>query len=161
MSHAWLVPFSPPRTPGATAARRTTRKTGATPASDIAVCAEGVECRAHRTVLASSSGYFRSHFDSGMRHAAGTEHSLKGTRASVLKAPLALLYEGFCEIEESQLTEMLDAAALLMVEPLKAACAATMAAQLPPDKFVEVWRIGETFSLACSRRAAMFGGLAS
>ena len=70
--------------------------------TDIVVCAEGVECRAHRIVLASSSGYFRSHFDSGMRHAAGTEHSLKGTRASVLKAPLALLYEGFCEIEERQ-----------------------------------------------------------
>ena len=26
--------------------------------TDIAVCAEGVECRAHRIVLASSSGYF-------------------------------------------------------------------------------------------------------
>ena len=95
--------------------------------TDIVVSAEGVECRAHRIVLASSSGYFRSRFDSGMRDAADHTHSLEGMRAPVLRALLAFVYEGSCEIEESQLTEMLDASARLMVEPLKAACAAMMA----------------------------------
>eukprot|EP00964_Phaeocystis_antarctica_P006404 scaffold3464_cov66-Phaeocystis_antarctica.AAC.2 len=127
--------------------------------TDIAVCAEGVEYRAHRIVLASSSGYFLSLFDSGMRDAAGSTHSLEGMRAPVLRALLTFVYEGSCEIEESQLTEMLDAAARLMVEPLKAACAAMMAAQLSPDNALEVWRIAEAFSLPALEKAAVASAL--
>eukprot|EP00964_Phaeocystis_antarctica_P122109 scaffold85766_cov58-Phaeocystis_antarctica.AAC.2 len=127
--------------------------------TDIVVCAEGVECKAHRIVLASSSGYFRSRFDSGMRDAADHTHSLEGMRAPVLRAVLAFLYEGSCEIEESQLTEMLDASARLMVEPLKAACAAMMAAQLSPDNALEVWRIAESFSLPALEKAAVESAL--
>ena len=127
--------------------------------TDIVVCAEGVECKAHRIVLASSSGYFRSRFDSGMRDAADHTHSLEGMRAPVLRAVLAFLYEGSCEIEESQLTEMLDASARLMVEPLKAACAAMMAAQLSPTNALEVWRIADAFSLQALEKAAVESAL--
>merc|ERR1719469_1173127 len=127
--------------------------------TDIAVCAEGVECRAHRIVLASSSGYFLSLFDSGMRDAAGSAYSLEGMSASVLKALLAFVYEGSCEIKESQLTEMLAAAARLMVEPLKAACAAMMAANVSPDNALEAWRIAEAFSLPALEKAAVGSAL--
>jgi len=127
--------------------------------TDIAVCTEGVECRAHRIVLASSSGYFRSRFDSGMRDAADLTHSLEGMRAPVLLALLTFVYEGSCEIEESQLTEMLDASARLMVEPLKAACAAMMASQLSPENALEVWRIAESFSLPSLEKAAVGSAL--
>merc|ERR1719469_145587 len=127
--------------------------------TDIAVCAEGVECRAHRIVLASSSGYFLSLFDSGMRDAAGSAHALDGMRVPVLRALLAFVYEGFCQIEENQLTEMLDAAARLMVEPLKAACAAMMATNVSPDNALEVWRIAEAFSLPALEKAAVDSAL--
>ena len=127
--------------------------------TDIVVCAEGVECRAHRIVLASSSGYFRRRFESTMRDAADHTHSLEGMRAPVLRALLAFVYEGSCEIEESQLTEMLDASARLMVEPLKAACAAMMASQLSPDNALEVWRIAESFSLPSLEKAAVASAL--
>merc|ERR1740136_80616 len=123
--------------------------------TDIVVCAEGVEYKAHRIVLASSSGYFRSRFDSGMRDAADHTHTLEGMRAPVLMALLAFVYEGSCEIEESQLTEMLDASARLMVEPLKVACAAMMAAQLSPVNALEVWRIAESFSLPALETATV------
>ena len=127
--------------------------------TDIVVCAEGVECRAHRIVLASSSGYFRRRFESTMRDAADHTHSLEGMRAPVLRALLTFVYEGSCEIEESQLTEMLDASARLMVEPLKAACAAMMASQLSPDNALEVWRIAESFSLPSLEKAAVASAL--
>ena len=128
--------------------------------TDIVVCAEGVKCRAHRIVLASSSGYFLSLFDSGMRDAADHTHLLEGMRAPVLVALLDFVYEGFCEIEESQLTEMLDASARLMVEPLKAACAAMMASQLSPDNALEIWWIAESFSLPALEKAAVDSALA-
>ena len=38
--------------------------------TDFAVCAEGVEFKAHRMALASSSKYFLNLFESGMRNAA-------------------------------------------------------------------------------------------
>ena len=44
--------------------------------TDIAVCTEGVEFKAHRAALASSSGYFLSVFDSGMRDAVSPTHPL-------------------------------------------------------------------------------------
>ena len=56
--------------------------------TDIAVCAEGVEFKAHRAALASSSGYFLSLFDSGMRDAASATHAIEGLRSPVLEALL-------------------------------------------------------------------------
>ena len=46
--------------------------------TDFAICAEGVEFKAHRVALASSSKYFLNLFESGMRDAADATHSLKG-----------------------------------------------------------------------------------
>eukprot|EP00964_Phaeocystis_antarctica_P164705 scaffold143313_cov139-Phaeocystis_antarctica.AAC.1 len=89
-----------------------------------------------------------------MRDAADTTHALEGIRAPVLKALLAFLYEGSCQIEESQLTEMLDASARLMVDPLKAACATMMAAQLSPANALDVWRLSDVFSLPALEKAA-------
>ena len=79
--------------------------------TDIAVCAEGVEFKARRAALASSSGYFLSLFDSGMRDAASSTHAIEGLRSPVLEALLAFVYEGSCQVEAGLLTEMLDASA--------------------------------------------------
>ena len=67
--------------------------------TDIAVCAEGVEFKAHRAALASSSGCFLSLFDSGMRDAESATHAIEGLRSPVLEALLTFVYEGSCEVE--------------------------------------------------------------
>ena len=64
--------------------------------TDFALSAEGVEFKAHRVALASSSGYFLNLFESGMRDAADATHALEGISAAVLKALLAFVYEGQC-----------------------------------------------------------------
>ena len=43
--------------------------------------------------------YFRKLFESGMRDATGTTHALQGIRPQALKALLAFVYEGACEID--------------------------------------------------------------
>ena len=87
--------------------------------TDFALCAEGVEFKAHRVALASSSKYFLNLFESGMRDAADATHALEGIRPKALEALLAYIYEGKCEIDEDQLTEVLEASARLVVDTLK------------------------------------------
>ena len=55
--------------------------------TDFALCAEGVEFKAHRVALASSSKYFLNLFESGMRDAADATHALEGIRPKALEAP--------------------------------------------------------------------------
>ena len=76
--------------------------------TDFALCAEGVEFKAHRVALASSSKYFLNLFESGMRDATDATHALEGIRPKALQALLAFIYEGKCEIDEGLLTEVLD-----------------------------------------------------
>ena len=127
--------------------------------TDIAVCAEGVEFKAHRAALASSSGYFLSLFDSGMRDAASPTHALEGLRSPVLEALLAFVYEGSCEVEAGLLTEMLDAAARLVIDPLKAACARAIQAQLDPCNALDVWRLADLYTLPALEKAAVASAL--
>ena len=81
--------------------------------TDFAVSAEGVEFKAHRVALASSSKYFLNLFESGMRDAADATHALEGIRPKALEVLLAFVYEGQCQIDEGQLTEVLDAPGLI------------------------------------------------
>ena len=81
--------------------------------TDFAVSAEGVEFKAHRVALASSSKYFLNLFESGMRDAADATHALEGIRPKALEVLLAFVYEGKCQIDEGQLTEVLEASARL------------------------------------------------
>eukprot|EP00964_Phaeocystis_antarctica_P149270 scaffold116353_cov66-Phaeocystis_antarctica.AAC.2 len=127
--------------------------------TDITLCAEGVEFKAHRAALASSSGYFLSLFDSGMRDAASPTHAIEGLRSPVLEALLAFVYEGSCEVEEGLLTEMLDAAARLVIDPLKAACAYAIQAQLTPYNALDVWRLADLYTLPALEKAAVTSAL--
>ena len=127
--------------------------------TDIAVCAEGVEFKAHRAALASSSGYFLSLFDSGMRDAASATHAIEGLRSPVLQALLAFVYEGSCEVEAGLLTEMLDASARLVIDPLKAACARAIQSQLAPCNALDVWRLADLYTLPALEKAAVTSAL--
>ena len=127
--------------------------------TDITVCTEGIEFKAHRAVLASSSGYFLSLFDSGMRDAASATHAIEGLRSPVFEALLAFVYEGSCEVEEGLLTEMLDASARLVIDPLKAACAYAIEAQLAPSNTLDVWRLADLYTLPALEKAAVTSAL--
>ena len=60
--------------------------------TDFAVSAEGVEFKAHRVALASSSKYFLNLFESGMRDAADATHALEGSiRPKALEMLLAFM----------------------------------------------------------------------
>ena len=122
--------------------------------TDFAVCTEGVEFKAHRVVLASCSMYFRKLFEAGMRDASDATHALQGISPPVLKALLAFVYEGTCEIDEGLLTEVLEAAARLVVDALKEACAQAIGARLTPSNALNVWHLANTFTLPALEKAA-------
>eukprot|EP00964_Phaeocystis_antarctica_P015145 scaffold8347_cov62-Phaeocystis_antarctica.AAC.8 len=127
--------------------------------TDFAVCAEGVEFKAHRVALASCSGYFLNLFESGMRDAADATHALEGISPAVLRVLLAFVYEGKCEIDEGLLTEVLEASARLVVDALKEACAHAIGARLAPSNALNVWRLADTFTLPALEKAAVEAAL--
>jgi len=127
--------------------------------TDFAVCAEGVEFKAHRVALASSSKYFLNLFESGMRDAADATHALEGIRPKALEVLLAFIYEGKCEIDEGLLGEVLEASARLVVDALKEACADAIGARLVPSNALNVWRLADTFTLPALEKAAVEAAL--
>ena len=127
--------------------------------TDFAVSAEGVEFKAHRVALASSSKYFLNLFESGMRDAADATHALEGIRPKALEVLLAFIYEGKCQIDEGQLTEVLEASARLVVDPLKEACAGAIGARLAPSNALNVWRLADVFTLPALEKAAVEAAL--
>ena len=127
--------------------------------TDFAVSAEGVEFKAHRVALASSSKYFLNLFESGMRDAADATHALEGIRPKALEVLLAFIYEGKCQIDEGQLTEVLEASARLVVDDLKEACAGAIGARLAPSNALNVWRLADVFTLPALEKAAVEAAL--
>eukprot|EP00964_Phaeocystis_antarctica_P006262 scaffold3411_cov83-Phaeocystis_antarctica.AAC.1 len=127
--------------------------------TDFALCAEGVEFKAHRVALASSSKYFLNLFESGMRDATDATHSLEAIRPKALEALLAFIYEGKCEIDEGLLTEVLEASARLVVDTLKEACANAIGARLAPSNALNVWRLADVFTLPALEKAAVEAAL--
>ena len=127
--------------------------------TDFAISAEGVEFKAHRAALASCSGYFLNLFESGMRDAADATHALQDISPAVLKALLAFVYEGKCEIDEGLLTEVLEASARLVVDALKAACAHAIGERLAPSNALNAWRLADTFTLPALEKAAVEAAL--
>ena len=127
--------------------------------TDFALSAEGVEFKAHRVALASSSKYFLNLFESGMRDAADATHALEGIRPKALEVLLAFIYEGKCQIDEGQLTEVLEASARLVVDDLKAACAGAIGARLAPSNALNVWRLADVFTLPALEKAAVEAAL--
>ena len=119
--------------------------------TDCTLCAEGVEFKVHRLVLASSSEYFLKLFGPDTHD---TTHVLERIRPPVLKALLAFIYEGKCEIDEGLLTQVLEASARLMLDALKAACADAIAARLTPSNALDAWRLANTFTLPALEKAA-------
>jgi hypothetical protein len=109
--------------------------------------------------LASSSGYFLNLFESGMCDAADATHALEGIRPKALEVLLAFIYEGKCQIEEGQLTDVLEASARLVVDDLKEVCASAIGARLAPSNALNVWRLADVFTLPALEKAAVEAAL--
>ena len=127
--------------------------------TDFAVCAEGVDFKAHWVALASSLVYFLNLFKSGMRDASGATYVLQGTSPTALESLLAFIYEAKCEIDEGLLTEVLEAAARLVVDALKDPCADAIGARLVPSNALNVWRLADTFTRCRRSRSCLHHGL--
>ena len=77
----------------------------------------------------------------------------------VLEALLAFVYEGSCKVEAGLLTEMLDAAARLVIDPLKAACAVAIQIRLAPCNALDAWRLADLYTLPALEKAAVTSAL--
>ena len=96
--------------------------------ADVTVRAGGVEFSAHRVILAAGSDYLGALFTSGMRDAYTTVE-LDDVPAPVFQAFLDYVYEGRCEVEETILFLLLEAAGRLQSVALQQKVVAVVVSQ--------------------------------
>lgn len=107
---------------------------------------DGTTFGAHAIVLASGSPYFEARFTT---FADDSNEPIKLKMPSVLvDAVLHYLYLGTCELQESLIVPLLEAASLLQIEPLLEAVSSEITARLSPESCVGAYDLAERHDLS-------------
>ena len=104
--------------------------------------ADGVIFKLHRCVLASSSDFMNVLFQSGMRDSETTV-ALETITSSLFSAFVDFIYDGQCEVDESQLPALLEAASLLQSLPLQEKTTYAIVSRMGPHDALPVWSLGD------------------
>ena len=116
--------------------------------NDTVVTVEGRSFDAVKYVLASGSDYFRRHFTNEQMARGATNPTLQEhVSAAAFEPLLNFLYEGECSIDETKLTEVLQAASFLTVKPLEHAAVAALQERLSPSNALAAWSLADQLSL--------------
>ncbi len=115
---------------------------------------EGTDFYCHRNVLASSSAYFKGMFSSNMRESRQNVILIQGIKASGMGLILDFIYTGMVQINPDNVQQLLEAADLLQIEPVREACATFLDKQLDVTNCFGIYTFAERHScLALSNKA--------
>jgi len=114
---------------------------------DVVLLAENQSFHAHRSLLASSSDYFRAMFASEMRESHENNISLFGVTSRGLKCVLDFVYTGKLEISLENIECLLQAASHLQVAEVLEFCNRFLCSEITKENCVEIGQIANTFSL--------------
>ncbi|XP_066121819.1 kelch-like protein 38 [Saccopteryx bilineata] len=122
--------------------------------TDVAICVGAREVPCHRTVLASSSPYFRAMFCSDFRERGEARVQLRGIAPGTLDQLVLYVYTGEAQITAESALPLLEAASMLQYPRLFEACAAFLRAQLAPGNCLAMLRLAEILSCGTLKKAA-------
>ncbi|XP_064196382.1 kelch-like protein 38 [Anguilla rostrata] len=122
--------------------------------TDVLLCSDSEEIPCHRTILVSSSPYFRAMFCSNFRERQQTRVDLKGISASILGDIVDYVYTGSVTITMEMVLPLMQAASMLQYPRLFEACSAFLQGQLSPDNCLSMVRLSEILHCASLREKA-------
>uniref|UniRef100_A0A8D1LII3 BTB domain-containing protein n=1 Tax=Sus scrofa TaxID=9823 RepID=A0A8D1LII3_PIG len=122
--------------------------------TDVSICTGPWEAPCHRTVLASSSPYFRAMFCSNFRESREAKVQLKGIDSATLERIILYVYTGEARITAETVLPLMEAASMLQYPKLLEACSSYLQSQLTPGNCLGMVRLSEVFSCEPLRRKA-------
>ncbi|XP_068452467.1 kelch-like protein 38 isoform X2 [Clinocottus analis] len=122
--------------------------------TDVSLCSDGTETPCHRSVLASSSPYFRAMFCNNFVETQQTQIDLKGIAPPVLSSIVDYVYTGLASISMDTVLPLMQAASMLQYGRLFEACSSFLQEQLSPDNCLSMTRLSEILSCESLRDKA-------
>ncbi|XP_061112414.1 kelch-like protein 38 isoform X2 [Conger conger] len=122
--------------------------------TDVLLCSDGEEIPCHRTVLVSSSPYFRAMFCSNFRERHQARVDLKGINPEVLGNIVDYVYTGSVSITIEKVLPLMQAASMLQYPRLFEACSTFLQEQLNTDNCLSMMRLSEILHCGSLREKA-------
>uniref|UniRef100_A0A8C7X762 Kelch-like family member 38a n=1 Tax=Oryzias sinensis TaxID=183150 RepID=A0A8C7X762_9TELE len=111
--------------------------------TDVLLCSEHQEIPCHRSVLVSSSPYFRAMFCSNFVESSQARVNLKGISSNVLSGIVHYVYTGCISITMEIVLPLMQAASMLHYGNLFEACSMFLQEQLSPENCLSMIRLSE------------------
>ncbi|XP_024152152.1 kelch-like protein 38 isoform X3 [Oryzias melastigma] len=111
--------------------------------TDVLLCSEHQEIPCHRSVLVSSSPYFRAMFCSNFLESSQARVNLKGISSNVLSGIVHYVYTGCIAITMEIVLPLMQAASMLHYGNLFEACSMFLQEQLSPENCLSMIRLSE------------------
>ncbi|XP_059021664.1 kelch-like protein 38 isoform X2 [Mustela lutreola] len=122
--------------------------------TDVSICAGTWEVPCHRSVLASSSPYFRAMFCSNFRERSEAKVQLKGIDPTTLDQIISYVYTGEVPITAENVLPLMEAASMLQYPKLLEACSSYLQSQLTPSNCLGMIRLSEILSCETLKKKA-------
>ena len=107
---------------------------------------DGQDFNVHRCVLAASSDFMEALFSSGMRDSE-VEVKLESVKSSLFSAFLDFVYNGVCEVEESELAALLEVATHLQSSSFQQTTLDALVDRMEAADALPLWQLGEKLTL--------------
>ncbi|XP_043922523.1 kelch-like protein 38 [Protopterus annectens] len=111
--------------------------------TDVVLCSEGFEFPCHRSVLASSSPYFRAMFCHGFKESYKTKIPIIGIHSDTLTQIIDFVYTGEIDITTENILYIMAASSLLQYVKLFEACSSFLQGLLSPSNCLSIVRLSE------------------
>jgi len=122
--------------------------------TDVLLCSDRREIPCHRSILVSSSPYFRAMFCSNFLESSQSRVDLKGVPADVLVAIVDYVYTGSVAITMDIVLPLMQAASMLYYGRLFEACSLFLQRQLSPDNCLSMIRLSDILHAESLRERA-------
>ncbi|EFB14945.1 hypothetical protein PANDA_013688, partial [Ailuropoda melanoleuca] len=122
--------------------------------TDVSICTGTWEVPCHRSVLASSSPYFRAMFCSNFRERSEAKVELKGIDPATLEQIISYVYTGEAHITAENVLPLMEAASMLQYPKLLEAGSSYLQSQLNPGNCLGMIRLSELLSCDTLKKKA-------